>query len=105
MIDRLTSTHRELAVLSADELAANATIRLRDDCADAARLELDCPQQALTRAQRTALSRLCDALEESTSPQALVEIVRDADSVIGLAEPASRARDTPDEVSGPTRRS
>jgi hypothetical protein len=90
MIERLTSSLRELATLSAAELAADSTARLRADCADAVRLELDCPQRSLTPAQRAALSRLSDALEDGTSGQSTLEAVRSAGAAIGLAAPAPR---------------
>lgn len=63
MIERLS---RCLEALSAASLAALETAdgrRLAGDCADALRLELDCPQQSLTPTQRVALRRLSDLLE------------------------------------------
>jgi hypothetical protein len=54
--------------MSASDVNTSAGLRLRGDCADAVRLELDCPQQSLTPDQRTTLSRLSDALEESRTP-------------------------------------
>jgi hypothetical protein len=90
MIERLTSTLRDLAALSAADLAADASARLRDDCADAVRLELDCPQRSLTPAQRAALSRLSDALEDGTSGQSMLDAVRSAGTAIGLAASAPR---------------
>jgi hypothetical protein len=68
MIDRLVTGLRELATLPAVDLETPSGKRLMGDCADAVRLELDCPQQSLTLAQRTALSRLSDALEDSDAP-------------------------------------
>ena len=68
MIDRLVTGLRELATLSAVQLETASGKQLMGDCADAVRLELDCPQQSLTPPQRTALSRLSDALEESGTP-------------------------------------
>ena len=73
MIDRLVTGLRELATLPAVHLETASGKQLMGDCADAVRLELDCPQQSLTLAQRTALSRLSDALEGSGTPP--VEIV------------------------------
>lgn len=87
MIDRLASSLRELASFSATELAADTSARLRGDCADAVRLELDCPQQSLTPAQRAALTRLSDALEGGASATLLLEAVRNASSAIGLPSP------------------
>jgi hypothetical protein len=85
MIERLASSLRQLATASADELASDSTARIRGDCADAARLELDCPQQSLTPEQRDALSRLCDALEGGLSAQALLEAVRRAGRALDLS--------------------
>jgi hypothetical protein len=63
VIERLS---RCLEALSASTAAALETAdgrRLAGDCADALRLELDCPQQSLTPRQRVALRRLSDLLE------------------------------------------
>ncbi len=90
MIERLATSLRELAAASPAELVSDATARLRGDCADALRLELDCPQQALTPEQRSVLTRLSDALDGDTSPRALLEVVRRASEAMGIAEPASR---------------
>jgi hypothetical protein len=68
MIDRLVTGLRELATLPPVELGTETGKRLRGDCADAVRLELDCPQQSLTLPQRTALSCLSDALEDFDTP-------------------------------------
>jgi hypothetical protein len=68
VIDRLVTGLRELVDLPAAHLETAAGRRLRGDCADAVRLELDCPQQSLTPSQRSALARLSDALEESGTP-------------------------------------
>ena len=70
MIDRLVTGLRELATLPAVQLETASGKQLLGECADAVRLELDCPQQSLTPAQRTALSRLSDALEDSGTPEA-----------------------------------
>jgi hypothetical protein len=79
VIDRLVTGLRELATLPPVELDTEAGKRLLGDCADAVRLELDCPQQSLTVDQRTALSRLSDALEESsTSSGGIVAAARAA---------------------------
>lgn len=67
MLERLNQGLRQLSALPAKDLATDAGIRLRGDCADALRLELDCPQQTLTPVQRTALSALSDVLEEGTA--------------------------------------
>jgi hypothetical protein len=91
VIDRLITSLRELSALSAAELTTHSAERLRADCADAVRLELDCPQQSLTPAQRAALSRLSDALEEGTSGRSMREAVCSAGAAIGLAAPTPPA--------------
>jgi hypothetical protein len=78
VIERLTSSLRQLATLSAAELASANSDRVRADCADAVRLELDCPQQALSPAQRAALSRLSDALDGNASVDRLTDAIRGA---------------------------
>jgi hypothetical protein len=70
MIDRLVTSLQQLAVLPAPDLGTSASTRLRGDCADAVRLELDCPQLSLTPDQRAVLSRLSDALEQPGAPSA-----------------------------------
>jgi hypothetical protein len=67
VIERLVTSLRILASASAAELASDATARARGDCADALRLELDCPQQTLTPPQRAALTRLSDALDDGAA--------------------------------------
>jgi hypothetical protein len=78
-----------------------AGARLLGDCADAVRLELDCPQQALTASQRLALSGLSDLLEQPESPGLeLMDAARRACQALGLPTPAF-----PDDVpSAPARR-
>lgn len=60
MIERLATTLRALV----EHPAAAADARCRADCADAVRLELDCPQLALTPLQRSSLELLHDRIEE-----------------------------------------
>jgi hypothetical protein len=85
MIERLTMGLRRLASLSVRDLDDAAGARAIGDCADAVRLELDCPQQALTAPQRLALSRLSDQLEQSESPRTeLVAAARRACLALGL---------------------
>ena len=67
MIERLVTGLRRLADASPADLDTDVGAQLCGDCADAVRLELDCPQQSLTPSQRSALSRLSDALEDSTT--------------------------------------
>jgi hypothetical protein len=77
---------QQLARLTVQELGAEAGIRVRGDCADAARLELDCPQLALTSEQREALSRLSEVLEQDSVPtERIAAAVRDARAVLGLS--------------------
>ena len=67
MIERLTTNLDALARMSPAELATEQGGRVAADCADAIRLELDCPQQELTSHQRELLSALGDLLD--TSPR------------------------------------
>lgn len=83
MIERLTTNLAALARMSPAELATEQGGRIAADCADAIRLELDCPQQELTSDQRELLSALGDLLD--TSP-------RD-DGVLRLASAACRGLD------------
>ena len=79
MIERLTSSLQALSMLGPDELVAPAQERLRGDCLDALRLELDCPQQALTPSQRAALRQLDAILDDpAASPSAVALAVRRA---------------------------
>lgn len=83
MIERLRTSLRTLSTLTPTELMAPASERLRGDCADALRLELDCPQQALTPSQRSAFSHLNALLEEPTAlPDVLASAVRGAGRAI-----------------------
>lgn len=63
MIQQLLSTLPRLAILSDAELASAAARRLLDECADALRLQLDCPQQELTSMQRDKLRQLSELVE------------------------------------------
>ena len=56
MIERLTTNLDALARMAPSELATERGSRVAADCADAIRLELDCPQQDLTSDQRELLS-------------------------------------------------
>jgi hypothetical protein len=78
MIERLAAGVRELA--------HSRGARLRGDCADAVRLELDCPQQMLTAAQRVALCELSDVLEQNGESGAeTIVAARRACIALGLA--------------------
>jgi hypothetical protein len=68
MIERLVTTLGALAAPPPPDLASPDGRRLAADCADAARLELDCPQQTLTLAQRARLRRLVDLLDGGDAP-------------------------------------
>ena len=81
MIERLTTNLGALARLSPAELATERGSRVAADCADAIRLELDCPQQDLTSTQRELLSSLGD----------LLDTPRRDESVVRLASAVSRA--------------
>lgn len=83
MIERLRSSLQAMNQLSGEALASPACECLRGDCADALRLELDCPQQALSRLQREHLKRLSALLEDSQpAPEELEQAVGDAWRVI-----------------------
>ncbi|MFI5256651.1 MAG: hypothetical protein ACHQRK_05255 [Gemmatimonadales bacterium] len=83
MIDRLRTSLHTLSALATADLVAPTTERLRGDCADALRLELDCPQQSLTPGQRSALTRLSGLIEDPSPPaEALASAVREAWTVI-----------------------
>jgi hypothetical protein len=86
MIERLVTSLRELAAASPAEVASDATARVRGDCADALRLELDCPQQSLTPSQRSTLVRLSDVLDDQATPAfELLTAVRAAVDALGIA--------------------
>jgi hypothetical protein len=88
VIARLVTTLQQLATLTVQELGSEAGIRVRGDCADAARLELDCQQLALTSEQRETLSRLSDALEQDGVPtEQIAAAVCDARAALGLSAP------------------
>lgn len=63
MIERLRTTLPLLAVMSDAERVSATGRQVLGDCADALRLELDCPQQELTMTQRDALRRLSELVE------------------------------------------
>jgi putative acetyltransferase len=84
MIERLTTTLRAIATRSPSDLTSNDGRRLAADCADAIRLELDCPQQELTTDQRRALVALGDALETSADPNTVRDAARAASTALGV---------------------
>jgi hypothetical protein len=85
MIARLTDSLRALSSLAPHELSSPVNEHLRGDCADALRLELDCPQQSLTQPQRSSLRRLSDLLEDpEPQPGPLASAVQHAHAALGL---------------------
>jgi hypothetical protein len=62
MIDRFVTTVRALASVSPSQLGERDGRELVAGCADALRLELDCPQQDFTAGQRASLQALDEAL-------------------------------------------
>lgn len=77
MIERLTQALDALAATPLIDPARPHIAHLLDDCADAARLELDCPQEVLTDEQASALRLLCGRLEYPTRSRAEVAAVVD----------------------------
>jgi len=84
MIERLTTTLRAIATRSPSDLTSDDGRRLAADCADAIRLELDCPQQELTIEQRRALVTLGDTLETAADPSALRDAALTASKALGV---------------------
>jgi len=89
LIERLTTNLGALARLSPAELATEGGSRVAADCADAIRLELDCPQQELTSDQRELLAALGDLLDTSMRDERVVRIASAACRALGVrpAEP------------------
>lgn len=86
MIQRLVSALDELTMLDVPGLRVSDRKRLFGDCADAVRLELDCPQQTLTGPQRSALADLGDRLESGMNdPAEIASAARRASEVLGLS--------------------
>ena len=83
MIERLTTNLDALARLSPAQLATETGSRIAADCADAIRLELDCPQQELTSDQRELLSAFGDLLDTSPSDERVVRIASAASRALG----------------------
>jgi GNAT superfamily N-acetyltransferase len=84
MIERLTTNLDALARLSPAELGTERGARVAADCADAIRLELDCPQQELTSDQRELLSALGDLLDASSRGEAVVRVASAACRALGV---------------------
>jgi hypothetical protein len=91
VIERFVTTVRALAALPPAELHAPAARRLADDCADALRLELDCPQQDFTPGQRSVLRRLGTLLDADPPPPELPRVAATACTVLGIM-PVGRGR-------------
>ena len=89
MIERLTTTLDVLARSSPADLASEEGRRAAADCADAIRLELDCPQQELTSDQRELLAALGDLLDTSTRDERVIRIASAVCRALGVrpAEP------------------
>jgi hypothetical protein len=84
MIERLTTNLDALARMSPGELATERGSGVAADCADAIRLELDCPQQDLTSDQRELLSALGDLLDTSRRDEAVVRLASAACGALGI---------------------
>ena len=87
MIERLLTTLRFLAYTAPPDLSPEDRGRAAADCADAIRLELDCPQQELTPLQRdtlTALGDLLDLAPDAVDGTALRDAARSAARALGL---------------------
>ena len=97
MIERFVTTVRALAALPPAELHAPAARRLAADCADALRLELDCPQQDFTPGQRSVLRRLGALLDAEPPPPELPRVGAPAWAVRGLTPARGRAPAPPAE--------
>jgi hypothetical protein len=89
VIERLLTSLRTLSSLPADRLGSDVGKRLAADCADALRLELDCPQQELTPDQRRILSDLSDLLESERWGE-VGEAVRSACVAVGVDDAGRR---------------
>ena len=90
MIERFVTSLRALAALPAGELHTAPARRLAADCADALRLELDCPQQDFTPGQRSVLRRLGDLLDADPLEPVLQRTASAACAVLGIAPAGAR---------------
>jgi hypothetical protein len=97
VIDRFVTTVRALAALPPAELHAPEARRLAADCADALRLELDCPQQDFTPGQRSVLRRLGTLLDAEPPPPELPRMAATACAVLGIAPARGRTPAPPSE--------
>jgi hypothetical protein len=85
VIERLLTSLRALSSLPAESFESDSGKRLAADCADALRLELDCPQQDLTPDQRRILSDLSDVLESERWDE-VGDAIRTACVAVGIGE-------------------
>jgi hypothetical protein len=86
MIERLITTLSSIATRSPTELAGPDSELLLADCADAVRLEVDCPQQDLTPEQRSALEHLGDVLGDfPVAPDRISAAATRACAALGLS--------------------
>jgi GNAT superfamily N-acetyltransferase len=83
VIERLTTNLSALARLTPAELTSERGGRVAADCADAIRLELDCPQQDLTADQRELLSALGDLLDTPPHDEAVIRMAQVAHRALG----------------------
>lgn len=100
MIERLHSSLRTLVALSPGELGAPGTEAVLRDCADALRLQLDCPQGELGASERETLVHLSDLLE-SSSVRA-VDLATAIRAALTVLDPTARipATDAVGEIGG-----
>jgi hypothetical protein len=86
VIERFVVTLRALAALPVSPPREANIELLVGDCADALRLELDCPQQDFTAAQRVALRQLNDVLETGTvQPAVVARTAREVCDALGIS--------------------
>jgi hypothetical protein len=86
MIERLVTSLQMLVRADAEQIEGLVEGPIGRDCADALRLELDCPQEALSPEQRAILSRLSHLLEEGGAPAPVIAAVaRGAGNALGIS--------------------
>lgn len=84
MIERLITNLDALTRCSSSELMSASGKRMAADCADAIRLELDCPQQELTTDQRHLLSALGDLLDPPADALAIRALAITVQQAFGM---------------------
>ena len=103
MIEQLLATLPVLAVMSDVELASATGERVLGDCTDALRLELDCPQQELTPAQRNTLRELSEVAESGAVDGARLRTVARASCVaLGLESESEQTHTLEYRFAAPT---